>query len=82
VTIYLDNVDPDQKFNFDKVDPNLYGNFNTSYDYLSVMHYPRWAFSNNSMDAIVPKDLSFIDKIGASELTKGDITRLKKMYEC
>jgi choriolysin H len=82
VTVYIENVDPDMAFNFDKVDPAVFGNFNTTYDYLSVMHYPKWAFSNNGKDTMVPTDISYLDKIGASELTDGDIARINNMYEC
>ena len=33
------------------------------YDYGSVMHYPRWAFSKNGRDTIVPKKAGAVSPI-------------------
>lgn len=46
------------------------------------MHYPRWAFSMNGLDTIVPHDRSYIDRIGSNDLTAGDALRLNRMYQC
>lgn len=48
------------------------------YDYNSIMHYPRWAFSKNGKDTIVPK----IDvEIGQrTELSAGDIAAIEFLY--
>jgi Astacin (Peptidase family M12A) len=70
------------RFNFDKVNPAVFGNFDTSYDYMSVMHYPRWAFSTNGRDTMVPLDRRYLDYIGSPELSEGDVTRINNMYEC
>lgn len=82
VRIYLENVDPAYRYAFNKVNPNSYGNFGTSYDLLSVMHYPKWAFSSNGRDTMVPYNSSYLNKIGANQLSDGDITRIKNMYQC
>lgn len=78
----MENVDSDQEHNFDRVDPAAFGNFNTSYDYMSVMHYPKWAFTNNGQNTMVPIDESYLDKIGSEILSEGDIQRLNNMYDC
>eukprot|EP00058_Branchiostoma_floridae_P022713 XP_002608203.1 hypothetical protein BRAFLDRAFT_90357 [Branchiostoma floridae] len=53
VTIRLQNVDPDEQYNFDKqTDSRTLG---LPYDYGSVMHYESDAFSANGRDTIVPK---------------------------
>ncbi|CRK90140.1 CLUMA_CG003856, isoform A [Clunio marinus] len=83
VKVYLENVTPDARHNFDKVNPSYYGNFNTAYDLNSIMHYGRKSFSSNGRDVIVPYDGSKINVIGqAQKLSSGDIARIKNMYQC
>lgn len=82
VQVRLQNVDPQYRYAFDKVDPRWFGNYGTPYDLLSVMHYPRYAFSMNSQDTIVPYDSSYLNRIGASVVTSGDAQRIRNMYGC
>lgn len=82
VEIRWDNIPPERQHNFDKVNPTWFSNFGTPYDLLSVMHYPRWAFSKNGEDTIVPHDRSLIDVIGQVRMSPGDVTRLNRMYQC
>jgi Astacin (Peptidase family M12A) len=83
VTIDLENVKDKKKHNFDILDGRKFSNFNTTYDYNSVMHYDRSAFSMNGQDTIVPKNMSYIDDIGeAVYLSSGDVERLRSMYKC
>lgn len=68
---------------FDKIDFNNFDDFGTPYDYLSVMHYPRYAFAKAYESSILPCDSSYDDVIGfAKEMSHGDIERLTRMYEC
>lgn len=47
------------------------------------MHYNPKAFSKNGEFTIVPKDLTFKDKIGQRRgLSPGDAQRIKNMYGC
>ncbi|CRL02609.1 CLUMA_CG015841, isoform A [Clunio marinus] len=83
VEIIYDNIKKNDISNFDKVDPELFSNFNTSYDLYSVMHYDKKAFSKNGKATIVPKDSRFRDFIGQrTGLSKGDVTRINNMYQC
>jgi hypothetical protein len=76
VTIHFDNIIKGMEHNFAKhvVDGQDLG----QYDYNSIMHYPRWAFSKNGKDTIVPK----IDvEIGQrTELSAGDIAAIEFLY--
>jgi astacin len=48
------------------------------YDYDSIMHYPRWAFSKNGRDTIVPlQDVSIGQR---TVLSEGDIEAVETMY--
>jgi choriolysin H len=70
--------------NFRKVDPKFFSNFNTPYDYLSVMHYGTYAFAiNNSIKVITTKDSKFQNLIGQRNgPSLDDFRRLNRMYEC
>lgn len=83
VEIVWRNIRPDTRDNFEKVNPRLFGNFNTTYDLSSVMHYSGKAFSKNGRETIVPKDKKFKGIIGQRrELSDGDATRINNMYQC
>lgn len=82
VDIFWNNIEPEFQFAFDKVDPQWFDNFGTSYDLLSVMHYARWAFSRNGQDTIVPHNRAYIDRIGSVHISKDDALRLNRMYRC
>lgn len=57
--------------------------FGTPYDYLSVMHYSRRAFSKNSGDTIVTKFPEYQDQIGQRmEMSSLDVYRLNRLYNC
>ena len=83
VYILWNNIYENQKFNFKKDSPWIFSNFNTPYDYYSVMHYEQYAFSKNGMPTIVPKDSRFSIVIGQrNALSNGDAKRINNMYEC
>ncbi|KAM4613100.1 uncharacterized protein ACJ7VT_011284 isoform 2-T2 [Polymixia lowei] len=77
VTINYQNIKPKQKHNFNKYSTN---NLNTQYDYTSVMHYGKTAFSKNGRDTITPKTSAVIgQRVGMSEL---DILKINRLYSC
>ena len=80
VRINLDNVRPGTENNFAKKDPastTLIG----SYDYGSVMHYSRCAFSNNGIETITPP--SGISTLGQRVgMSQQDVNKLMGFYEC
>ncbi|XP_070493986.1 high choriolytic enzyme 1-like [Chironomus tepperi] len=83
ITINFDNINTNQRHNFERVDPKKYNNFGTPYDYISVMHYGPKAFSKNGKETITPKQAAFKDKIGQRKgLSVGDAQRINNMYEC
>ncbi|MCU0497495.1 MAG: M12 family metallopeptidase [Anaerolineae bacterium] len=49
------------------------------YDYDSIMHYPRWAFSRNGRDTIVPLQDRVIGQ--RQTLSPGDIAAVLALYE-
>lgn len=76
VDIRYENIISVYAFNFDKR-PND-GLDIGPYDYGSIMHYPRWAFSKNGQDTIVPHGDY---EIGQREaLSPGDIAAIEALY--
>lgn len=84
VQIFHENLMYDDwSSHFDKIDSRNFDDFGTPYDYLSVMHYPSYAFAKAYEYSILPCDSRYDDVIGfATEMSHGDIERLTKMYEC
>ena len=78
VTINLENVESRKENNFEKASHSqILGN---PYDYGSVMHYGRTAFSKNGRDTITPKNGARIgQRDGASSQ---DIIDMRLMYQC
>ncbi|XP_077982885.1 zinc metalloproteinase nas-4-like [Glandiceps talaboti] len=77
VTIYWQNIQRGMEYNFQKyaLDPQ-----GTQYDYYSIMHYPRNAFSNNGRDTIVPRQSVQIGN--RNSFSQTDIQELNKLYSC
>ncbi|XP_062312173.1 high choriolytic enzyme 1 [Osmerus eperlanus] len=79
VTILWENILQGQAHNFKKYDTN---NLNTAYDYGSVMHYGRYAFSENGEPTIIPKpdpQTPIGQRDGPSPL---DIHKINILYDC
>lgn len=55
VKIHYENIKPGQEGNFRKYTNTEVTQFNTNYDYSSVMHYGPYGFSKNNKPTIVPK---------------------------
>jgi len=83
IYIIWKNIKPSEYDNFEKVDSREFGNFGTPYDYYSVMHYDKFAFSKNRKVTIIPKDPKYNKIIGQrNSLSKGDQQRINSMYRC
>lgn len=82
VTIMYSNIIPKDRHNFEKFAGS--SNFDTPYDYRSVMHYEKFAFAiDRKKPTIVAKMKEFVDIIGQREtISAGDIRRLNRMYNC
>ncbi|XP_064182270.1 hatching enzyme 1.2-like isoform X3 [Anguilla rostrata] len=79
VRINWENVAPRTIYNFQKQNTN---NLNTPYDYTSIMHYGRTAFSTNGKDTITPISNPNQSIGQRRRMSMGDILRIKKLYNC
>ena len=76
VTVVYENIIPAMVFNFNKNISD--GRDIGPYDYDSIMHYPRWAFSRNGQDTIIPKQERDIGQ--RKTLSQGDIDAVHDLY--
>ncbi|KAE8587877.1 hypothetical protein XENTR_v10022160 [Xenopus tropicalis] len=79
VIIHPENILPDSLNNFNKYDTN---NLGTEYDYNSVMHYARDAFSKNGKATIEPKPNPNVPIGQRNGLSVLDISKINKLYGC
>nr|BAU29957.1 hatching enzyme [Syngnathoides biaculeatus] len=79
VRINWGNVEPAMAHNFHKQDTD---NLNTPYDYTSVMHYGRTAFSVNGRDTITPIPDAGIQIGQRRGMSAWDIKRINILYGC
>ncbi|KAI5616975.1 nephrosin isoform 2 precursor [Silurus asotus] len=77
VRILTQNIRNDGINNFVKVATN---NLNTPYDYNSIMHYSRYAFSKNSYPTILPTPDKYVSIGRATEMSHNDILRVNRLY--
>ncbi|XP_071777211.1 low choriolytic enzyme-like [Centroberyx gerrardi] len=78
-TILYQNIQPGLEPNFMKVSTN---NLGTPYDYNSVMHYGRYAFSKNRQPTIIPKPNPNAVIGRATQMSANDIKRVNILYQC
>ncbi|XP_071315086.1 high choriolytic enzyme 1-like [Trachinotus anak] len=79
IRIVLENVIPGKEHNFDKVNTLNQG---TTYDYDSVMHYSKYAFSKNNRPTLVAIPDPSVQFGVATEMSQKDILRLNRLYNC
>nr|CAD7461244.1 unnamed protein product [Timema tahoe] len=81
VRILWNNIEPGMEYNFDKYAANQITNYNTVYDYLSIMHYDGYAFSFNGQPTM--QSLRGNVQLGQIDtMTETDIIKLERMYGC
>ncbi|XP_062390746.1 hatching enzyme 1.2-like [Sardina pilchardus] len=79
VKINWENIQAGVSQNFAKYSTN---NLNTAYDYGSVMHYSRKAFSKNKKDTITPIPNSNVSIGQRRDLSEIDIVKINRLYKC
>ncbi|XP_030636921.1 high choriolytic enzyme 1 [Chanos chanos] len=80
VRINWDYIPSGTAYNFKKKNTN---NLNTPYDYGSIMHYGRTAFSTEyGKDTITPIPDSSVEIGQRQEMSDIDIQRINELYEC
>jgi len=83
VKLKWDNIIEDQKYNFKKRTSKTVDSLNTKYDYLSIMHYSRYAFARWKSLVTIDTGNSYRFKIGkATELSAIDKKQVNLMYKC
>ncbi|XP_053179338.1 hatching enzyme 1.2-like [Scomber japonicus] len=79
IRILTQNIQSGMQHNFNKVQTN---NLGTPYDFDSVMHYSKYAFSRNGQPTIVARSNPNLNFGGAKTLSPNDIARVNRLYKC
>ncbi|XP_026110581.1 meprin A subunit beta-like isoform X1 [Carassius auratus] len=83
VTIVWDQIQEGKEHNFNSYDETESSSLGVPYDYGSVMHYSKTAFSKGSEPTIVTKIPEFLNVIGQRmEFSDNDLLKLNRLYNC
>uniref|UniRef100_A0A667Y5H6 Metalloendopeptidase n=1 Tax=Myripristis murdjan TaxID=586833 RepID=A0A667Y5H6_9TELE len=83
VTIVWENIEEGKEHNFLKHTSSSTTTLGTPYDYLSVMHYDKDAFSNGNGSTIITNQPEYQDIIGQrQDMSANDILKLRMLYNC
>nr|XP_046256718.1 meprin A subunit beta-like [Scatophagus argus] len=83
VTVIFENIQEGRESNFAKVSSEDSTTNGVAYDFWSVMHYSKNAFSNGIGLTLITKDPEFQDIIGQRlEVSPSDILELNLLYKC
>ncbi|XP_037532507.1 meprin A subunit beta-like [Nematolebias whitei] len=83
VQIVLNNIIKGYESNFDKISSAISSTHGTPYDYLSVMHYDKNAFTNGNGSTIITIDPKYQDVIGQRlDMSPLDVEELNLLYNC
>ncbi|XP_033642569.1 high choriolytic enzyme 1-like [Asterias rubens] len=81
VTIFFQNIQRGLEYNFQRYSSTVIDTLQTRYDYASIMHYPRNAFSSNGRDTIQPRQAGV--SIGnRNDFSNIDVFKINTYYEC
>ncbi|CRK99150.1 CLUMA_CG012504, isoform A [Clunio marinus] len=79
IEIVWENILDGHESNFKKYNKSIVTDYGTSYDYESIMHYSRKAFSKNGNDTIIP--LRNVTQLGQRDkFSLNDVYKLNRMY--
>ncbi|XP_010773344.1 high choriolytic enzyme 1-like, partial [Notothenia coriiceps] len=79
VSIISRNIKPGKEHNFLKRQTN---NLGTTYDFNSVMHYGKYAFSKNGQPTMLAKRNPSLNFGNAHTMSNIDIALVNKLYQC
>ncbi|XP_054879571.1 hatching enzyme 1.2-like [Poeciliopsis prolifica] len=79
VQVLTQNIIPGNEHNFEKVQTN---NLGTPYDFNSIMHYSKTAFSRNGQPTLLSKANPSLNFGRASSMSVNDIARINRLYGC
>lgn len=82
VIIHWENIDSAYWSDFAKARTKDVATFGLPYDYKSIMHYPKWAFSKNGKSTITAKGNSKMELGQRDGPTEIDVGKIRKMYRC